>query len=87
MIEALSHGARESSDSDFDNRAGNEWTDPFTGEARKESFWDLYDHALANVPYALDVFFSPDFNLDTAKELTQNLNFDGQTLAGEGSTE
>ena len=87
LIEALSHGARESSDSDFDNRAGNEWTDPFTGEVRKESFWDLYDHALANVPYALDVFFSPDFNLDTAKELTQNLNFDGQTLAGEGSTE
>ena len=45
------------------------------------------NHALANVPYALDVFFSPDFNLDTAKELTQNLNFDGQTLADEGSTE
>ena len=87
LIEALSHGARESSDSDFDNRAGNEWTDPFTGEVRKESFWDLYDHALANVPYALDVFFSPDFNLDTAKELTQNLNFDGQTLADEDSTE
>ena len=39
------------------------------------------------MPYALDVFFSPDFNLDTAKELTQNLNFDGQTLADEGSTE
>lgn len=33
------------------------------------------------------VFFSPDFNLDTAKELTQNLNFDGQMLADKGSTE
>ncbi len=38
---------------------------------------------LANVPLCTDVFFSPDFNLDT-KELTQNLNFDGQTLADEG---
>ena len=54
----------------------------------KKSFWDLYDHALANVPYALDVFFfAKTLNLDTAKELTQNLNFDGQTLADEGSTE
>ena len=87
LIEALSHGARESSDSDFDNRAGNEWIDPFTGEVRKDSFWDLYDHALANVPYALDVFFSPDFNLDTARELTQNLNFAGQKLADGDSTE
>lgn len=35
----------------------------------------------------LTFFFSPDFNLDTARELTQNLNFAGQKLVDEDSTE
>ena len=87
MIEALSHSARKSSNSDFDNREGKAWTNPFTGEVHRESFWDLYDRALANVPYALDVFFSPDFNLKKAQELTSGFNFDGETIGSEGSKE
>ena len=78
LMEAISHRPRASADSDFDNHEGHAWIDSATGTKRHESFWDLYDAALANVPYALDMFFSHDFNLEAARKLTHGLNFDGK---------
>lgn len=84
LLEAISHRPRASADSDFDNRLGTMWIDPATGEKRYESFWSLYDAALANVPYALDTFFSHDFDLEAAQNLTHGLNFDGKPSLEDG---
>lgn len=47
MVRAMSHRNELLFESPFDNRENTAWTDPWTGDARTESFWQLYKEALA----------------------------------------
>ena len=64
----------------FDNRARNAWTNPFTCEVRHESFWDLFDNALAKVEPAEQILFSQGFGEQAAVRLTRGLNFSGEPV-------
>lgn len=75
---AMAHRSRAASTSDFDNREGRPWQNPFDGRVRDEGFWDLYQAALARVPGAVGEFLSLGFDEPRAEALTGNLNFSGQ---------
>lgn len=75
---AMSHRARKSDTSDFDNREHLGWKNPYTGEVSTASFWDLYNEALGRVREAEEVFFSDDFDEDSARHITRGLNFSGE---------
>ena len=77
---AMAHRIRAEKTSDFDNREYRPWDDPFTGERRTEGFWDLYQQALDRVPAAEEFFFDQGFDLRRASELTEDLNFSGETV-------
>lgn len=80
LVRAMSHRPRAELTSSFDNRDRKPWRDPFTGETRTESFWDLYDGALEEVAHALPIVFENDFDIETAYALTHGLNFCGERV-------
>ena len=80
LVAAMSHRVRRETTSIFDNRAHNAWTNPFTGEVRHESFWDLFDNALAKVEPAEQILFSQGFGEQAAVRLTRGLNFSGEPV-------
>ncbi|MDO4428989.1 MAG: hypothetical protein Q4B91_05765 [Atopobiaceae bacterium] len=77
LVRSMSHRARPEDTSDFDNRDHRPWENPFTHEKSTASFWDLYDAARARVLPTVDELFSPDFDLAASRELTADLNFEG----------
>jgi hypothetical protein len=79
---AMSHRVRAQDSSVFDNREHQSWEDPFTGAASNESFWDLYNKARKRVPEAEEAFFAQNFDLAASKQLTGELNFNGEPTAG-----
>lgn len=76
----MAHRTREAETSVFDNHEHLVWRDPFTGERRSDSFWDIYDDALARVPAALEAFFADGFDEAAAHELTAGRNFSGEVV-------
>ena len=87
LVKAMSHRDRASADSPFANQGHAEWTNPFTGDASTESFWDLYEEALGRVFDAEALFFSDAFDEAAAEELTGNRNFSGQLVDPESVDE
>ena len=81
LVRSMSHRARASEVSDFDNREHLLWENPFTHEASTASFWDLYEGARARVLPLLDGLFAPQLTLEEARALTADLNFEGAPTA------
>ena len=80
LVRAMSHRHRAEATSDFDNRDHLPWKNPYTGEVSTESFWDLYDDALAQAEIAIASVLAPDFDRDAAMALTRGLNFSGEPV-------
>jgi hypothetical protein len=80
LVRAMSHRVRAEETSDFDNRDRRAWKNPFTHVTRNESFWDLYDSALAQVEGSIAMVFADDFDDDAAKRFTRGLNFSGELV-------
>ena len=81
LVRSMSHRARAELTSDFDNRGHGPWENPFTHEVSRASFWDLWHAARAAAPLTLAGLFSPDLDLEAARALTADVNFEGATSA------
>ncbi len=81
LVRSMSHRPRACDTSDFDNRDHGAWENPFTHEVSTASFWDLYDAARARVLPTLDELLAPEFDLEAARALTADLNFEGAPTA------
>jgi hypothetical protein len=77
LYQAMAHRVRAEEVSDFDNREHRPWTDPFTGERRDESFWDLFDVARSRVGASIELLFDPQFDEAMARQLNGGVNFNG----------
>ena len=77
LVMSMSHRARPEDVSDFDNRAHAPWENPFTHEVSTAGFWDLFDAARARVLPTVDELFSEGFDVAAARELTRDVNFEG----------
>lgn len=80
LSQAMSYRPREETTSVYDNREHRPWTNPFTGKRTQDSFWDLYNKALAEVPSAIATVLAPDFGIEAAGALTLGLNFSGEPV-------
>lgn len=78
FFQAMSHRPVELTESMFDNRDHRAWKNPFTGATHTESFWDLYDTARAQACTTIPVFDQPGFTVETACEITRDLDFSGR---------
>ncbi len=87
QYDAMAHSVRRETVSAFDNHEHLDWENPFTGAHTTESFWDLYEEAQARVFDAERLFFSEGFDQERARELSGDLNFDGQPLDADGLTD
>lgn len=85
LLYAMSHRARPETTSDFDNREGRAWENPFTGARSTATFWDVYEDAQTRALGMLAELFSPGFGLAAARELTGDLNFEGAPAAPDGA--
>ena len=54
------------------------WEDPFTGEVRNESFWDLYQAAFDCARDTVQAFDAAQFDEEAAGRITGDVNFRGQ---------
>lgn len=80
MLAALSHRGTERAETPFANEQGEPWTDPFTGQGRTESFWDLYENARAEALAALATLDDDEFGEAEARQLAADLNFYGEPV-------
>lgn len=78
FLRSMSHRAIASTECQFDNRDRHAWKNPFTGEVRKASFWDLYDEALARAMRHVPEILETKFSLEEAREVTGERNFSGE---------
>lgn len=81
LVRSMSHRSRAELTSDFDNRGHEPWANPFTHEVSRASFWDLWHEARAAAPRTLAGLFSAELDLDAARALTADVNFEGATSA------
>ncbi len=77
FFKAMSHRARRSATSDFDNREHAAWENPFTYEISAQSFWDIFDGAQAQAKRDLPTLLSPTFDEAASLLLTRGRNFSG----------
>lgn len=77
---SMSHRPVALTTSQFDNRAHEAWENPFTGEVRTASFWDLFDEALEKAQDNLFAFDEDAFDLAAAQEITHELDFSGEPV-------
>lgn len=75
MLRAMSHRSELLYESPFDNREGAEWVDPGTLERRRESFWQLYDSALAEAKANVPRIWT--MSARELEDVTQGLDFNG----------
>ena len=77
LVCSMSHRSRPEDTSDFDNRSHDEWENPFTHEKTRAGFWDLFEAARSRVLPTVDELFSEGFDLEAARGLTGDVNFEG----------
>ena len=77
---AMAHRDRAEDSSIFANDEHLPWENPFTGELSRESFWELYEKAQAQLPEAEAALFSRGFDLPAAQRVTGGLNFSGEPV-------
>lgn len=75
MARAMAHRNELLFASPFDNREREPWTDPGTGEVRTESFWDLYEGALARAKELVPRFWT--MSRRELEDATDGLDFNG----------
>ncbi len=80
LVRAMSHRVREESTSDFDNRDHRPWRNPFTRLVRTDSFWDIYNATLLEVPKALNVVLAEDFSEEELRAFMAQQNFSGELV-------
>lgn len=78
FFQSMSHRPVELHESIFDNRNHNAWKNPFTDEVRTDGFWDIYHQALSCAKRQLATFDQNNFNIESARALTHDLNFSGE---------
>ncbi|HIT45650.1 MAG TPA: peptidase [Candidatus Aphodovivens excrementavium] len=78
FCKAMSHRPVELETSIFDNRERACWEDPFSGGSSTESFWDLYERALAQAHHNIELFDEPGFDVEDARYITGDKNFSGK---------
>ena len=78
LVCAMSHRVRREGTSVFGNDEHATWANPFTGEVRSDSFDDLYDRALSQVPEAFDVLLSGEIDREAVARFTGGINFSGE---------
>lgn len=83
FVRAMSHLPVELETSIFDNRERAAWDDPFTGATSSESFWDLYERALAQADRNIKLFDEAGFDLEDARFITADKNFSGKPTAAQ----
>ncbi len=79
QIQSLCHRRADSVDSNLLNLNHYSWEDPYTHEARNESFLDLFDEG---VEYYNSVF-QAYLNGESTEQITQHITFDGAHLTSE----
>lgn len=87
FYQSMSHRAVEVPTSVFDNADHDSWTNPFTGDVRTTSFWDLFNHAQDVAKRAIEAFDAEGFGLAAAHKLTDDLDFSGRPADDEGVEE
>ena len=85
FYQSMSHRAVEVPTSVFDNADHDSWTNPFTGDVRTTSFWDLFNHALDVAKDAIAAFDAEGFGLAAAHKPTGDLDFSGRPADDEGA--
>lgn len=80
ISQAMAYRPRAETTSVYDNHEHRPWTNPFTGKRCTDSFWDLYNDALEEVPAALATVLAPGFDANVAAGLTLGLNFSGEPV-------
>ena len=78
FFRAMSHRNQAITTSPFVNDEHARWVNPFTEAAADDSFWDLYERALAKAIALLPIVDSPVFDIETARVITEDLNFSGE---------
>lgn len=78
FFRCMSHRPVEALTCEFDNRDRAPWADPFTGEVRTESFWDIYHAACEEAGERIGTFLGSGFDLEAARRMTGELNFSGE---------
>ena len=78
FYQSMSHRAIESAESVFDNHERAAWTNPFTGDVRTTSFWDLFEQAQTKAKTLITAFDAPGFTVEKTRELTGELDFSGK---------
>ncbi|MBR3158295.1 MAG: hypothetical protein IKF14_04245 [Atopobiaceae bacterium] len=80
VSQAMAYHFRADGTSVYENADHRPWRNPFTDEIRHESFWDLYNGALAQAGSAIATVLDPGFDREAAKALTGGLNFSGEPV-------
>lgn len=83
VLRAMVYRPIELKESSFENRQRETWVNPFSGQQRTESFWDLYEQAKAAASEAIRIFEKDSFGLSEAQQITQNLNFAGESIVAQ----
>lgn len=78
FYQSMSHRAVETTESVFDNHERAAWTNPFTGDVRTTSFWDLYEQAQTKAKGLIAAFDQPGYTVEKTRELTGELDFSGK---------
>ncbi|MCI8468462.1 MAG: peptidase [Eggerthellaceae bacterium] len=77
---AMSHRREPLTDSAFANSQRDPWENPYTGEVRTASFFDLFEEALDRAETALDAVDAPGFDEEAARAITRDLDFSGEPV-------
>ena len=74
---SMAHRAVQITECAYDNHEGATWVNPFTQETCSASFNQLFQSAQDKIEATFALFDNPNFNLETAHEITQGKNFSG----------
>jgi len=77
---SMSHRARASADSAFDNAEHNDWENPFTGQVSSLGFWDIFYTSQGKATGCIRTFFADGFDEEGARAISRGLNFSGKPI-------
>lgn len=80
IFKAMSHRNIELTESVFENRARNPWTNPFTGATSTESFDDIFESAKRDAAANMLLFDREGFGEVEARAITDDMDFSGDLV-------
>ncbi|MBQ9021492.1 MAG: zinc dependent phospholipase C family protein [Eggerthellaceae bacterium] len=78
FLQAMAYKGEEVHDSWYANSEHKPWANPYTGEIRTDSFWDIYESAIEAAGKAIERFETTNFTLEDARVITREINFSGE---------